>query len=175
MFQIHMPSETINLSNRLFRVFFASWVAFSYLGLALFYPATCDPSGIRGDYVSISVSATDDYRGNYTSNYTSIYIVLAEDTLAHAEDFVDTTEQLASHGSTHYIQSGSSSNTSWLLHSRLPASTAQTFVLDVVAVALLSNVWQDDSPAMLASRLWQSQFQHQFKAAPPERPPQLLA
>lgn len=163
MVQQQTPPKKLDQINRLFRIFFATWIAFSYLGVALFYPATCDPSGIHDEYISVKISDLDNV------------ILWETDTLEYSENFPNTVRTLAAHDSTQYITSSSSSNTSWLLHSRLPTTTPQTFVIDVMAIVLLAHRWENDPPNILTPRLWLSQFHHQFKAKPPTQPPQLLA
>lgn len=156
-----MSTTTMIRHDGLFRTFFSLWMAFSYLGLALFYPATCNPSGIHDDYIP-------SYR--YTSAYTED-AALAQ-AIALTNDFWD--EVGANPEMTRYITSDASSNASWLLQSRLPTTNAQFFVIDLVAVATLSHTWVNDSPVVLSHRFWQSQFQHQFKDSPPDHPPKFL-
>lgn len=167
-----LSSEVTTSPNALFRTFFSVWMAFAYLGVALFYPATCDPSGLRGDYT----------RGNYTINTNTLSASVVEweqknvaqtatQTITLTDTFLDDTDSIQNA----YITSDSASNASWLLHSRLPAATAQSFVIDFVVITALPHRWADESPSLLSLRFWLSQFHHQFKALPPERPPKLLA
>lgn len=165
MFQLQMPSKTITTSNRLFRVFFTLWVAFSYLGLALFYPATCDPSGLRGDYVAVNIPTASSFitwqeGGEHISSLATL---------------VDAPQEILQ-DSGNYIVSSSSSNASWLLNSRQPTSTTTyTLTLDVGAVALLSPSWDGSTPVASSERVWLNQFHHQFKDLPLKPPPKFSA
>lgn len=169
MHYLEMSSKATTRVNALFRTFFSLWMAFSYLGLALFYPATCDPSGIHTAY---TVDA-----------YTGHHVVIDEGTVAWKATGLSQSGALVDdifvdfgvhQDSTQYIVSNASFNASWLLHSRLPAATTQFFVIDLVAIATLPHAWLNDSPTVLYPRIWLSQFQHQSSVLPLERPPKFL-
>lgn len=123
-------------------------MTFFYLGLAFFYPETCDPRGLQGNYVT---AQSNEWVG---------------DVISLEQDIVSLQASTAT-----YIVSPSSSNISWRLDSSLKALLSLDFSLAIN----VQTPWVEYAPQTLFALAAVNQPSHQIETSPPDQPPQFLA